>query len=111
MPLTSSKKVKRDVALVGPIQDRQAPTIRFREYGNGEVEIEHGVLVPLQDGVTPMGDIVSLKPDKDHSPYYRVEVIAESPFGRHPGPAQVSTEAYRQGWDRVFGTKPDEAAN
>ena len=29
---------------------------------------------------------------------------------RHKGPANVATEAYRDGWDEVFGKKPPPSA-
>ena len=113
MPLTSGKKLKRDVALIGKPVGNLAPIVRFKEYENGKVEVEDGVLVPIKNGETTLGEIVTLAPEKGHAPFVKIDVIAESPVKSHPGPANVATEAYRQGWERTFKGKinPDESQN
>ena len=90
---------------------RGSVVTRFKDYGGGDVEVQTQTLEPLQDGVSPMGEVVALTPEKGHAPFYRVETLAEAPVKAHPGPANVSSEAYRDGWDRIFGGVPDESAN
>lgn len=51
---------------------------------------------PPEDSDSP----VMLIPHEDREGVYHV---AELPKGT--GPAQVSTNAYRMGWDRIFGSK------
>ncbi len=78
-----------------------------------EERIEAGELRPLQEGKPIAGEIVTLKP-RDANP--RVCDVTESyapagmqstslPLG-HKGPAKVATDAYREGWDEIFGPKP-----
>lgn len=111
---STSGKAKRDVALIGPVKDGKASALRFKDRGDGKVEVEQGAIVPLKDGETPMGDVIALTPDEGHAPFYKVEVVAESPVKSHPGPANVATEAYRKGWERTFRghkTDLDDSAN
>jgi hypothetical protein len=79
--------------------------------------IEAGELRALQEGRPIAGEIVSLKP-RESNP--RICDVTESyaPQGTsspsdsppaqlgHKGPAKVATNAYREGWDEIFGAKP-----
>ena len=73
--------------------------------------IEAGELRALQEGKPITGEVLTLKP-RDANP--RVCDVTES-FSSgastggpkaHKGPAKVATDAYRQGWDEIFGAKP-----
>ncbi len=98
---------KQDVVLLGP------PTAD----GNGvhvlrarEERIEAGELRALQEGRPVVGEVVSLRPREDNP---RICDVADSykpaGAGARKGPAQVATEAYREGWDEIFAKtkKPD----
>lgn len=76
-----------------------------------EERIETGELRALQEGRPIVGEIVTLRP-RDANP--RVCDVTDSyaaPTARaaqlgHKGPAKVATDAYRDGWDEIFGQKP-----
>lgn len=101
----------KDVVLLGPptADGAGVHVIRAREE-----RIETGELRALQEGKPIVGEIVTLKP-RDGSP--RVCDVTDSyappgarvshaaPLG-HKGPAKVATDAYREGWDEIFGPKP-----
>ena len=98
----------KDVVLLGPptADGAGVHVIRARDE-----RIEAGELRALQEGRPIVGEIVTLKP-RDSNP--RVCDVTESyaPRGAqaaqlgHKGPAKVATDAYREGWDEIFGTKP-----
>ncbi len=71
--------------------------------------IEVGELRPMQEGKPIHGDLVKLKPRKEHERLFDVEVLAsreemggKSALGHH-GPAQVASDSYRANWDAIFG--------
>ena len=105
-----------DVVLLGPPTNDGAGVhvIRAREE-----RIETGELRALQEGRPITGEIVTLEPRKDNP---RVCDVKESYKPKahpaaalaHKGPANVATDAYRDGWDEVFGAdkkKPPSTAN
>ena len=66
-----------------------------------------GVFQPLQEGQPVMGDVTILN-RVEGKPYYATETLHTG----HSGPARVNNEAFRDGWDRIFGkgrTVPGEA--
>ena len=70
--------------------------------------IETGELRALQEGKPISGEVITLTP-RESNP--RVCDVTESfssagAGARAKGPAKVATEAYRQGWDEIFGPKP-----
>ena len=94
----------KDVVLLGPATSDGAGVhvIRAREE-----RIEVGELRALQEGRPITGEIVTLEPRKDNP---RVCDVKDSykpiAMATHKGPANVSNDAYREGWDEIFGTKP-----
>lgn len=104
-----------DVALiVGTDEERKAIEV-LRKRG---ARIEGGLLRAAEPGRPVMGDLVRLKPRPEIPILYDVETVyefertppadVEAPPSRstgHPGPARVVTDAYRRGWERVFGRK------
>src|SRR5512137_2075986 len=81
--------------------------------------VVEGVMRPLKEGEPIMsGGVFALKPRRDGTPICDVEPIdipgqpEEAPCsccqeGGQKGPARVATRAYRSGWDRIFGGKPE----
>ncbi len=76
-----------------------------------------GVMKPLKEGEPILdGGVFMVKPRGDGTPICDVEdvpipgqktcqeCIAEA---GHKGPARVATPKYRDGWDRIFGGKPE----
>jgi hypothetical protein len=93
----------RDVVLLGPptADGAGVHVIRAREE-----RIETGELRALQEGRPIAGEIVTLAPRKENP---RVCDVKDSWAPREAvqkGPAKVATNAYREGWDEVFGKKP-----
>jgi hypothetical protein len=110
----SAKKNDDIAVVVGTSEDGAATRIlRARE---GRVEL--GELRAAPEGKPLHGDLVRLKPRGDNTPVCDVEVIHAAPAltqagsnlpepgpGRSEKPAQVASPAYRENWDRVFGSK------
>jgi hypothetical protein len=109
-PATASEPAPAatDVVLLGPptADGAGVHVIRAREE-----RIETGELRALQEGRPIVGEIVTLKP-RDGSPRICDVTASYAPHGAQPaqlghkGPAKVATDAYREGWDEIFGTKP-----
>ena len=97
-----------DVVILGPptADGAGVHVIRAREE-----RIETGELRPLQEGRPIVGEIVTLKP-RDSNPRLCDVTESYTPSSphkaqlAHKGPAKVATQAYREGWDEIFGTKP-----
>lgn len=91
-----------DVVLLGPPTTDGAGVhvIRAREE-----RIETGELRALREGKPITGEIVTLEPRKDNPRVCDVKESYRPHTHTHKGPANVSTDAYREGWDEVFGNK------
>ncbi len=72
-----------------------------------EDRIEVGQMSGLKDGEAVTGEIVKLKPRKESTRLFDVDVLAAgeqrpAPARSHAGPARVANEAYRKNWDEIF---------
>ena len=105
---STTAKAPTDVVLLGPPTTDGAGihVIRAREE-----RIETGELRALQEGRPITGEIVTLQPRKDNPRVCDVKESYAPPPAKgaaslglgHKGPANVATDAYRDGWDEVFG--------
>ena len=108
----------QDVVLLGP---KTADGAGVHVLRAREEKIEVGELRPLEEGRPIVGEIVTLAPRKDNprlcdvTDSYRAPALTSTPAlaAAQKGPAKVATEAYREGWDEIFGKKPSppSAAN
>src|SRR5215510_14002429 len=92
-----------DIALLtGPTEDKKGMRIvRFREESVSLAEVR-----PVQEGKPIHGDVIALRPREGAPPFVRnVEVVHEAPRHRD-GPAQVASDAYREGWEATFAPDP-----
>ncbi len=101
----AAKEASKDVVLLGPptADGGGVHVIRARDE-----RIETGELRALQDGRPIVGDIVTLRP-REANPRVCDVTESYSPKGAqlgHKGPANVASNAYREGWDEIFGEKP-----
>jgi hypothetical protein len=88
-----------------------------------EAPIEAGLLRPMREGKPIDGEVVSLTQRQDLPMIYDVKSEFGGPQGEMPeavipgdrssadGPAQVASEAYRKGWDAVWGRRRDPSVN
>ncbi len=102
-----------DVALIiGTDEERKALKI-LRKRGE---RVEGGLVRAAEPGRPVMGDLVRLRPRPEFPILCDVETVYEfqrTPPGNeeappergrgHRGPARVVTDAYRRGWERIFG--------
>jgi len=104
----------QDVVILGPptADGAGVHVLRAREE-----KVEVGELRALEEGRPIVGEVVTLAPRKDNprvcdvKDSYRPPGAAGVPraaalAAAHKGPANVATEAYRDGWDEIFGKKP-----
>jgi hypothetical protein len=119
--------VPRDVVLaIGPTADGEgASVVRLRE---GRVEA--GEVRAAREGQPILGELVQLRAREEHAALFDVEVLARGPLASRPapsppptisasstdetpsassrlrkGPALVNSDAYRTGWDSIFGAR------
>lgn len=75
-------------------------------------QLSAGLMTAVEEGKPISGDLVRLVPREGMPFVADVEVLYEhgpQAAGRGDGPAQVSTPAYREGWDSIFGAKARRA--
>ena len=107
-----------DVVLVYGEDERSGGLKVLRKRGE---KVEAGLVKPAESGKPLFGDLVRLKPRRAFPLLCDVEVLYEfqksgpsdeqrpeprAQRGRS-GPAWVTSEAYRRGYDRIFGPRPD----
>jgi hypothetical protein len=110
----SAPSEPKDVLFVGSprAEGGGAPVVRLRE---GRVET--GELREAQEGKPIVGELVKLSKRPEHERLFNVEVLAKGAAApsralEHKGPARVSTDKYREGWDAIFGARTsDEKPN
>jgi hypothetical protein len=107
------QKPKEDVVFVhGPAESGEG--LRVLRKRNDTLEI--GEIRAVKEGRPLQGDLVQLKPRKDHDRLFDVDVLvsreeiegkgtstAALPPRSHAGPAQVANDAYRANWEAIFG--------
>lgn len=82
-------------------------------------KLELGEVRPLEQGKPILGDVVKLEPRPGFPLLCDVKTEFRSPgpaledrapVRTHPGPAQVSTDAYRSNWDAIWSRRrsPEE---
>jgi hypothetical protein len=108
-----------DVVLLGPPLASGEGRHVLRKRGE---RIEHGALRPMVEGKPLTGELVKLERRAD-AELYDVEVLHDARSGssddiaagneaamepaglERSGPAQVATDEYRRGWNRLFHKK------
>lgn len=111
-PIEQEPAAPRDRAVVlGPVDDRSFAILRQRAE---DAPLEAGVVRPMREGEPIHGELVSLSRPEASSPVLDVKVHYDGrPKARatdvsqpnelpHKGPARVTSEAFREGWDAVF---------
>ena len=71
-----------------------------------ESPLEAGLLRPLREGKPIEGEVIRLTPRREAPLLFDVKTELPDPRGARAtteGPAQVATDAYRRGWDAVWG--------
>ena len=97
----------RDVMfVVGRDADGDVGVIRKRDD-----RFEIGRLQEAKEGVPICGELVSLRRRPEHAQLFDVEVVHDGRVAAaRSGPPRVSTKAYRENWDRIFGDRPRDRA-
>lgn len=110
-PVEQEAPAPRDRAVVlGPVDDKSFAILRQR---TEDAPLEAGVVRPMREGEPIHGELVSLSRPEASSPVLDVKVHYDGrPKARamdtasmalpHKGPARVTSEAFREGWDAVF---------
>lgn len=95
-----------DVALVFGKDEHGTHILRRR---SENAPVEAGVLRPLQSGKPIDGEVISLSPRSDGPLLFDVKSELPSPYAAarptSDGPAQVATDAYRKGWEAMWGRR------
>jgi hypothetical protein len=93
-----------DIALVCGKDQHGTHILRRR---SEEAPLELGLLRPLREGKPIEGEVVSLtqRPETPLLFDVKSELPDPRPRATEDGPAQVATDAYRKGWDAVWGRR------
>jgi len=75
--------------------------------------VEVGALREAEEGKPLHGELVKLSRRPEHPLLFDVNVLhdatpAREKTGERSGPAQVATDAYREGWEIIFGQRSDK---
>lgn len=98
----------KDVALVvGQTDDRKGLQILRKRGADADVEL--GTVRPLEEGKPIEGEVVGMHQRKEHPFLFDVKTqfdprdLPEGRRGTSVGPAQVASDAYREGWEAIWG--------
>ncbi len=99
---TPAKPDGKDVVVLGPptADGDGVHVLRARNE-----KLEAGELRTLKEGKPVVGEIVALQPRKDDPRVCDVRESWKPPASTTPpkkGPAQVASQAYREGWEQIF---------
>ena len=103
-----------DIAL---ILGKDADGLHILRRRSEEAPIEAGLLRPMREGKPITGEVVSLTQRHDLPMVFNVKSefstdIEPAERTAVDGPAQVASDAYRKGWDAVWGNRPrDQSVN
>lgn len=97
-----STSADRDLMLVYARSEDGSQYGVLRQRGT---EVQAGVVRPLTDGKPIHGEVVRLRPREESPVLFDVEVQHASDRTA-AGPARVSTESYRKGWESIWASKP-----
>jgi hypothetical protein len=94
----------KDVVLVGPATSTESHAVLRQR----EDRLELGELRAVREGrpLQGSGELVKLRPREEHERLFDVDVVTAlpSPPGQgRSGPPQVASDAYREGWELIFG--------
>jgi hypothetical protein len=92
-----------DVAVVFGQDEHGTHILRRR---SEEAPLEAGLLRPLREGKPIDGEVIRLTPRREGPMLFDVKTELPDPRSQRAtteGPAQVANEAYRRGWDAVWG--------
>lgn len=112
--MSRSSKRSKDLILIHGVNEKRGELHVLRHRGD---KIEPGVVKPIEEGKPIFGDLVRLKPKPEFPLICEVEEILryedhDRESGHHSGPPRVTTEAFRRGWDAIFGkSESDELTN
>ena len=108
---TTAESPPRDLVLVGGQTD-SGEGYRVLRQRNDRFEV--GELRELAEGRPVNGELVKLHPTEEHERLYECEVLYDPAADKstppaRKGPAQVTSDAYRRHWQRIFSpsSKPD----
>jgi hypothetical protein len=98
-----------DRLLVYGLSDEGRTAHVLRQRGD---EVEAGRLRPVESGQALTGELVALRRRPEFPLLFDVDVKVESPLQPkkrtdRAGPVRIASEAYRRGWDAVWGRAPE----
>lgn len=110
MPSDETTKKRDRAVIVGELAEKKGLAV-LRQRGE-DAPVEAGVVRGVREGEPITGELVNLKPTAEDPRVCDVEVLHDArPAATHAGPARVASEAYRSGWDALFGQRPSGDLN
>lgn len=100
--MAEEPKPKDRAVVLGEVENRGLAVLRQRGEG---APVEAGLVRSVREGEPIVGELVSLKPTEGNPRICDVEVHVDNRPPAHKGPTRVATDAYRDGWDEIFGKR------
>jgi hypothetical protein len=92
--------------VVGEVGGGDQRTFAVLRRRSADAPVEAGLLRSLREGQPIVGEVVKLTQSDAASPVLDVDVQVPGPLRRaHDGPVHVTSRAYRDGWDAIFGDR------
>lgn len=93
--------------IVGEIGSDDHKAFAVLRRRSADAPVEAGLLRGLREGQPIVGEVVKLTQTDAASPVLDVDVQVPAPAAlAHKGPTRVTSDAYRSGWDEIFGDAP-----
>jgi hypothetical protein len=113
---SATQRRARDLVLIHGVDRTRSELHVLR---SREEQVEAGVVRAVEDGRPVYGDIVRLKPRPEFPLLCDVEEVLAHPDREtgaaapgHGGPPRVSSDAFRRGWEAIFGPeRTDDLTN
>ena len=108
--------VQRPVNDIAMVVARDEDGVHILRRRSEESPVEMGLLKPMREGKPISGEVITLKQREDMPIFYDVRSEYGGPAQPEPrepgdGPAHVTSDAYRKGWDAVWGRRRDRSIN
>jgi hypothetical protein len=108
-PTTATTRSEDRAVIVGEVGSDDQKAFAVLRRRSADAPVEAGLLRGLREGQPITGEVVKLTQTNAESPVFDVDVQLAAPTttaslaATHKGPTRVTSDAYRSGWDEIFG--------
>jgi len=100
-----AEKESDDILHIGPPVNAAGGRAFYRVKKDGEVETGVANYIPEGEPLQPNQDILKVEHCGPGLAFRVKDEFSTDAKGNRSGPAQVNSEAFKDGWDRIFGSR------